>query len=109
MDLNEVNMNVQNAVLNSAKFPYRTGQLRNNFFDFSSIVSGGDVARVDILTSPLVRYGKILEDRASIKYRTKNHFIYHKNKHFRYIDRIIETDVVDMLKTEYGVRLIDES
>ena len=112
MDMEEVAFVVENVVLNSATFPYRTGQLRNNFFNYTSGQMVGDTYSIDILTTPLVNYGKILQDRASIRYRTKNHYIYHKNKHFRYIDKIINRDVVSALELEFGVRRVrveDES
>jgi len=104
MDMEEVAFAVENVVLNSATFPYRTGQLRNNFFDYTSGKMVGNVYSIDILTNPDVNYGKILQERASIRYRTKNHYIYHKNKHFRYIDKIIDRDVVPAIEIEFNVR-----
>ena len=109
MNMEEIAFAVENAVLNSATFPYRTGQLRNNFFDYTSGKTIDNVYSVDILTNPVVNYGKILQERASIRYRTKNHHIYHKNKHFRYIDKIVERDVVPAIEIEFNVRRKDEN
>lgn len=113
MDLVEVSSTVQNAILNSALFPYRTGNLRDNFIDYGSEVSNGNEYSFSVLSSPMliksskgVNYGKLLEERASIRYRTKNHIIRHKNTHFRYIERIIDNDVIDAIQIEYGVKRI---
>ena len=106
LELEEIAMAVENAVLNSAIFPYRTGQLRNNFFDFGSARSDGQTHTIDIMTNPVVYYGKILQTRRNIRYKTKNHYIAHENKHFRFIDNIIRTDVAPMLRIEYGARRV---
>ncbi len=102
--LEDVAMTAENAVLNSAIFPYRTGQLRDNFFDFASARTDGKIYTIDLMTEPRVYYGKILQTRRNIRYKTKNHFIAHQNKHFRFIDKIIESDVVSAIELEYGIR-----
>lgn len=109
MQLIEVSNLVKEQIVNSPIFPYRTGQLKENFIDVGSDISLDNNYSFTILSNPVVYYGKILEDRASIRYRTKNHIIRHKNRHFRYIDRIIESEIVPEIEREFGVRRIDET
>lgn len=104
MNLLEVSNIVKDTIVNSSKFPFRTGQLKDNFIDIGSDTQSGNTYSFTALDNPLINYGQILEERASIRYRTKNHFIRHKNKHFRYIERIIDADVVSAIEREFGVR-----
>lgn len=105
MDLTSIANIVQTTIVNSAKFPYRTGRLKNNFFD-NNIQTIDNKTTFTVLSNPLVSYGKILQERASINYRTKNSTIRHKNRHFRYIDKIVNTDVISAIENSYGVKRI---
>lgn len=105
----------QNALLNSAKFPYKTGQLKNNFIDRNSTIIFGNNASFTVLSNPLVNYGRILENAPSIRYRLKRtnnkkrieySYVKRANRHFRYIERIIESDVIAALEIELGVKRI---
>lgn len=105
----------KNTLLYSAKFPYRTGKLRNNFIDRNSTIIGDYDASFTVLSNPEVNYGRILENAPSIRYRlrrvdNKNRIQYsyvrHNNRHFRYIERIIESDVVPALENSLGVEKI---
>lgn len=104
MDLLEVSSLVQNALVNSASFPYRTGHLKSNFLDATTQLE--DKVSFGVLNKQSVYYGKILQERASINYKTKNSSIRHKNRHFRYIDRIVQQDVIPQIENTYGVRRI---
>lgn len=115
MELNNVVEIIKNTMLNSSIFPYRTGQLRDNFFENEILPIENGVA-VQILAKPLVNYGKILENAPTIRYGlreekvgrygqvAKYSYIPHKNRHFRYIDKIIDSDVVRVLESELGVK-----
>ena len=114
MNLNEVSQLVTYQFLGSAKFPYDTGRLHNNFF--SEPISNGENSIIfNLMENPVVYYGKILENAPSIRYRIRkvsnykgNKYTYKKkeNKHFRYIERIMEEDVIPMLESEYGVKRV---
>ena len=104
MDLLEVSSLVQNALVNSASFPVRKGHLKSNFLDETT--QSEDKVSFGVLNKQSVYYGKILQERASINYKTKNSSIRHKNRHFRYIDRIIQQDVIPQIENTYGVRRI---
>lgn len=119
MDLLKVNEVVQSAFLNSASFPFRTGNLKDNFFDANGAMQIDNTLQVGILSSKNlingnrgVNYGKILQIAPSIRYRKKGLIsgrvthIRHKNKHFRYIDNIIESDVVGAIEREFGVKRV---
>lgn len=105
----------KNTLLFSAKFPYRTGKLRNNFIDRNSTIIGDNNASFTVLSNPEVNYGRILENAPTIRYRlrrtnNKNRIEYsyvrRDNRHFRYIERIIESDVVPALENGLGVERI---
>jgi len=104
MDLQEVSNIVKEEIVNSSKFPFRSGQLKRNFIDLGSDTETNDTHSFTVLSNPIVNYGHILEERASIRYRTKNHFIRHKNKHYKYIERIVEADIIPAIEREFGVR-----
>lgn len=104
MNLNDVSLLVQSGLVNSAKFPFRTGHLKSNFLDTANQTDNN--VEFTVLSKPSVYYGKILQERASINYRTKNSTIRHKNRHFRYIDRIVEEDILSQIENAYGVRRI---
>lgn len=120
MDLLKVNEVVQSAFLNSASFPYRTGNLKDNFFDANGAMQIDNTLQVGILSSSnlikgrkRVNYGKLLQVKPYIKYRKREKIlgfipthIRHKNKHFRYIDNIIESDVVGAIEREFGVKRV---
>lgn len=109
MDLKEVVDITQQTILNSAKFPYRTGYLHDNFID-NDLAIGGGIATFSVLSKPSVEYGKILENAPSIRYRLRKvragkfSYIRHENRHFRYIDRIIESEVLSAIESGIGVK-----
>lgn len=112
MDLERaVEVTKQNIIF-SNKFPYRTGQLRDNFFDEGIQITGGNSISFTVMSNPKIYYGKILQIAPSIRYRVhkvgrgKFSYIKHTNKHFRFIDKIIEQDVVSAIEEDMGVRLI---
>lgn len=105
MDLVEVAFLVQRGMINSSKFPFRKGGLKDNFLDIG-VQSNNNNLSFTVLSNPKIKYGKILQERASINYRTKNSTIRHKNRHFRYIDRIVEEDILSQIENAYGVRRI---
>lgn len=105
----------KNSLLYSAKFPYKTGKLRDNFIDRNSTIIGDYNASFTVLSNPIVNYGRILENAPSIRYRlrrtnNKNRIEYtyvkRNNRHFRYIERIIESDVVPALENGLGVERV---
>lgn len=110
MDLIEISQTTKEVFLNSAKFPYRTGQLKNNFFDEEEVTNNS--VKINALKKPLVFYGHILEVAPSIRYRLKKvgkaKYDYEpkNNKHYRYIERCIESDVIPFLEESYGVKRI---
>lgn len=117
MNLNELSNVIQDSFLNSAMFPYKSGNLKQNFFDKGGEVVGENMVTIGILSSDrLVKrglnYGKMLQIAPSIRYRKrgliqgKPTHIRHKNRHYRYINRIIETDVVSAIENSFGVKRI---
>lgn len=113
MNLSEISNFAKDVFLSSRQFPYKTGQLHDNFFDDE--ISSTNSIIVPIMTKKIVYYGKILEVAPAIRYRIKrdttfmgNRYTYikHNNIHFRYIDRIIEDDVIPALEQEYGVKRV---
>ena len=111
MDLLRVQEVVNNTLLSSGQFPYRTGYLHDNFFNGSRISSTENTLTETILDEPSVKYGRILEVAPTIRYGIKKQgYLYkykqYKNRHFRYIDNIIENEVVDAIENEFGVKRI---
>lgn len=110
MDIIEVAQSSKDVFLNSAKFPYRTGQLKNNFFDEEEATENS--VKINALKKPLVYYGHILEVAPSIRYalrkasKSKYSYVKHNNKHYKYIERCIESDVIPFLENSYGVKRI---
>ena len=110
MDIYEVAQNTKDVFLNSPKFPYRTGQLKNNFFDREEVLPNEIV--ITALEKPLVYYGHILEVAPSIRYalkkasKSKYSYVKHNNRHYRYIERCIDSDVIPFLENNYGVKRI---
>ena len=109
MDLNRALTTTQESIKASSLFPYRTGFLLNNFFDKGVLALSDNSIGFSVLSNPKVYYGKILENAPSIRYKirkvTKGYYSYikHTNRHFRYIERIIEKDVVPAIERELGV------
>lgn len=106
MDLYGIVDTVQQTMLESPKFPYRTGQLHNNFIDKGIETLSDKSIGFSVLGNPVVYYGDILEKAYSINYKTKTGHIRHKNKHYQYIERIIEDDVVRALESGFGVKRV---
>lgn len=117
MDLQQAIDITKYNFLFSSRFPFRTGNLRNNFFDNAISTSDKSIS-FTVMSSPnlivgknKVNYGKLLEQAPSIRYGLKKKgylysYIRHQNKHYRYIEKIIENDVVPALETDLGVKLI---
>lgn len=109
MDLNSALTITQNSIKTSSLFPYRTGFLLEHFFDKGVLAMGDNAIGFSVLSNPAVNYGKILENAPSIRYRirkvSKHYYSYvkHTNRHFRYIERIIENDVVPAIENGLGV------
>lgn len=116
MNLIGVANTVQRTMLASPLFPYKTGQLHDNFIDKGSEVAVGNTLTFTVLSNPLVNYGRILEVAPAIRYKIRklnkkgNYYTYtkHKNRHFRYIERIIESYVISAIENEHGVRYVSE-
>lgn len=95
---------IKSTIINSRLFPYRTGQLKNLFYDNRTLNISGNVCNVPILNNKKVLYGKILEDAPAIRYGirkiAKARYNYRKypNRHFKYIEKIIDKDVVSYIK-----------
>ena len=112
MDLLEVQEVVNNTLLSSSMFPYRTGYLHDHFFDNSIETSTENSLSYTILNNKEINYGRILEVAPAIRYRLrridKHHYDYikHTNRHFRYIERIIDNDVVQAIESKFGVKKI---
>lgn len=112
MDLNRAMETTKQNIIFSNLFPYRTGQLRDNFFDDGILNLSDRSIGFSVLGNPIVYYGKILEVAPSIRYRlrkvSKGKYSYskHKNRHYRYIDRIIEQDVVPAIEEDLGVKRV---
>lgn len=106
MDLNRALQITQDTMLDSPDFPYRTGQLKNNFIDKGILTLSPKSIGFSVLGTDFVYYGKILEVAPSINYKTKTGHIRHKNIHYQYIERIIDGDVVPAIEEGLGVRLI---
>lgn len=115
MDLFRVANIVRDTMLSSSQFPYKTGYLHDNFFDKSGEISTDTELTLGILSEPTVYYGKILENAPSIRYKLRkdnsakgNRYTYirHNNRHFRYIDRIIEDEVISAIESEFGVKRV---
>ena len=92
-------------------FCYRTGQLKENFFDEGIQQLSDNSIGFTVMSNPIIYYGKILQVAPSIRYGLKKRgavysYIKHKNRHFRFIDKIIDKDVVPAIEQELGVRLI---
>lgn len=110
MELLEVQNLVIDTLLNSSMFPYRTGFLREHFFDNSRETSTENTLTTTMLDNPQVKYGRILEVAPSIRYRIRKinkheyDYIKHQNRHFRYIERIIDNEGVQAIESEFGVR-----
>lgn len=114
MNLNEVGKLATYTFLSSVRFPRDSGQLHDNFFS-KPIAAGENSISFPLMKNPDVKYGKILEVAPSIRYKIRrvsgfkgNRYTYkkHPNKHFRYIENIIEQDIIPMLENEYGVKKI---
>lgn len=111
MNLMEVLGDVKNTLLNSASFPYRTGQLKDNFFD-ENIVSETNKVSITALSKPLVFYGQILEVAPSIRYRLRKtgkaeySYIKKPNRHYRYIEKCIDNSVIPFIENKYGVKRV---
>lgn len=111
MDLVEVLRDVKYNLLNSRAFPYRTGQLKDNFFD-ENVASETNKVSVTALSNPLVFYGHILEVAPSIRYRitksgnAKYSYKKRRNKHYLYIEKCINNSVIPFLENKYGVKQI---
>src|SRR5574344_135094 len=105
MDLQRVLSITQYAMLGSSKFPYKTGQLHDNFLNGDEVVAD-NFASFSVLGKPKIEYGMILENAPSIRYRLrkvsahKYGYIRHTNRHFRYIERIINSDVVSAIEND---------
>lgn len=112
MDLyHAIEITKQNIIF-SERFPYRTGQLRDNFFDEGIIPESDNSLSFTVMSNPKIYYGKILQVAPSIRYKIhkvsagKFKYVKHANKHFRFIDKIIDESVVSALETDLGVRRI---
>lgn len=111
MDLERpVEITKQNIIF-SRKFPYRNGKLRDNFFDEGYMQLEPNSISFTVMSNPEIYYGKILQVAPSIRYRIKKvghgyTYIKHTNRHFRFIDRICEDDVILAIENDMGVRLI---
>ena len=111
MDIIELSHDFMMNFVNNAKFPYRTGQLHDNFRDKFGIVVSDDDRKISfsVLENPIVNYGRILEVAPTIKYRAikngKNGYIEHRNRHYRYIERISDS-LVPLLEQQYGVKYV---
>ena len=111
MDLLRVQEVVNNGLLYSGQFPYRTGYLKDHFFTGSTQTSTQNTLTETILDEPTVKYGRILEVAPTIRYGMKKvGYLYqykrNKNRHFRYIERIINEEVVGAIESEFGVKKI---
>lgn len=106
MGVKEIADVIKTEIVESPRFPYRNGILKGSFIDKNSDIESANSYSFTILSSPTVQYGKILEKRASICYRTKNHFIRHKNKHFRYIEKIIDDNVVGKIENMFNLKRV---
>lgn len=113
MNLSEVSSFAKDVFLSSSKFPLRKGKLHDNFFDKE--ISNTNSIAFPIITNKEVYYGRILEIAPAIRHRIKkdtrfrwNRYTYKKyvNIHFRYIEKIIENDVIPELEREYGVKRV---
>lgn len=110
MELLRVRNVVVDTLLNSASFPYRTGFGREHYFDNSREISTENTLTTTMLDNPEVRYMRILEVAPSIRYRIRKinkheyDYIKHQNRHFRYIERIIDNEGVQAIESEFGVR-----
>lgn len=106
MDLMRVVDVVKDSFMSSSIFPFRTGQLKDNFFDKNVYQLGEKDLGFEVIKNKDVYYGKILEIAPSIKYRTRNGYIKHKNRHYMFIENIIENDTVPAIEKEFGVKRI---
>lgn len=117
MNLNELSNVIQSSFLNSAMFPYKSGNLKQNFFDRNGEIISDNMVTIGILSSDRLikrglNYGKMLQFAPSIRYRKrgliqgKPTYIRHKNRHYRYINNIIESSVVPMIENSFGVKRI---
>lgn len=116
MDFREFAVDFQDTFLNSNLFPYRTGQLKNNFFTSTELTDDG--LTLHLMQNPIVKYGKILEEAPSIRYGIKStekgfyrqiskfRYVKKRNKHFRYIERIIEKDMIPYIEDNYDAKFI---
>lgn len=111
MDLVEVGIDFQKVLVTSPQFPFKLGTLRDNFFD-AGVEREPNKLSFTALSNPLVFYGHILEVSPSIRYKlrkvgkAKYNYIKKNNRHYRYIERCIESDVIPFLEESYGVKRI---
>ena len=120
MDLLELSNFVKAEFLSSPIFPYRTGNLKRNFFDVNGFSQTDNIVTQTILSSPdlLVgkrgtNYGKLLQFAPSIRrgFKKKGYIYKYKRKpniHFRYINRIIDNEIVGKIENNYGVKLWEQ-
>lgn len=111
MDLERPVEIVRQNIIFSQKFPFRTGQLRDNFFDEGFTQLEPNSISFTVMSNPKIYYGKILQVAPSIRYRIKKvgygyTYIKHTNRHFRFIDRICEEDAIPAIENDLGVKLI---
>lgn len=102
---------VQNGIINSVLFPYKTGQLKNNFIDKGSEIISDKVAEFSVLSNPLINYGIILENANTIRYGLKKvgykyKYIEKSNRHWHYQERINEHDIIPLIEDTLGVKRI---
>ena len=117
MDLQRAVNITQENILFSDLFPFRTGNLRNNFFDATKPISENSIGFSVMSSQKLivgknnVNYGKLLETAPSIRYGLKKNgvvynYVRYDNRHYKFIERIIEKDVIPAIEYDLGVKLV---